>query len=139
MEKKTIPIITYLTEEEAATVRLWKKLTNSKSMSAFIRKALYMVGYCNVSLRLDNNDLHELAETLNVFTMCFVSATSELLKRNEIDVEDIENLNRKMDEIYSVAKKCYSVILAERHANRQNVERYLVDRVDDLLGISKNL
>lgn len=138
-ESKTVAMTVYLTEEEASKVQKWREYTRSKSMSEFLRKALYMVGFLQLRLWPDNSDLQSLHDTLNVFYMCFSTTVGELLKCNEIEVDDVAVLTQKMDEICDTVNRYYKMMLTERHIQRNQAERYLIDRMDELLGISSKL
>lgn len=136
-EKRTTALTVLLTEKEAETVRKWAKYTRSKSVSAFIRKCLYMVGCLQINIRLDNNDVRQLSEALNNFCLCLTTYAGELLKRDDIEVEDIDLIYKKMDEVYDAAVKCRTLIFTERHMQRRKAERYIIDWADNLLGLTK--
>lgn len=136
-EKRTTALTVLLTEKEAETVRRWTKITHSKSMSEFLRKALHMVGFLQIQIWPENCDIQQLSEALNNFCLCLATYAGELLKRDEIEVEDIDLIYKKMDEIYDAVVRCRTLVLTERHMQRRKVERYIIDWADNLLGLTK--
>lgn len=135
-EVKKHPMTVYLNEDEAYMVGKWKEYTNSKSTSEFLRKTLYLTGCCGIRLRIENPEATSIAEELHLFNLYLITAIDEILKHDEVNIEDIEYLRRRMDSLYDIISKCYRVILAERIGNGKKIERYLLDWADNLAGIT---
>lgn len=136
-ENRSIPLTTYISGEEARTVKKWITLTNSKSISAFLRKTLYMSGCCIVRIRLDNPILSKISDELHLFNIYLIQLIEVLLNCNEVDMDDIDAIKQKMDDLNILIEKIHKIAMIERNFQREKAERYLKDWVDNLLGISK--
>lgn len=137
--KRTVPMTTYLTMEEAGEIKKWVTYTGSKSASDLLRKMLYMVGGCCIRIRLNHEDLTEIHDMLNLCNIYFIKMVEELLKHDEVDMDAVEALRRQMDDFNNRIEKCYRLAFFERNSRRQGIERYLMDRMDNLLRLSKGI
>lgn len=135
-EKRTNALTVYLNDDEVYMIKKWKENARSKSISDFLRNAMYMVGCCQIQIRTDNRDIQQIPDALNLFCHCVLTTIDELLKHDEVEMEDIEHIRLKMDKIYDTVQACYSMLLAERNDQRQKAEKYLTEWVNNILGIS---
>lgn len=136
-ENRANPLTTYVSDEEVKMVKKWTALTKSKSISAFLRKTLYMSGCCVVRIRLDNPVLSQISDELHQYNIYQIKMIEALLDHNEVDMEDIDAIKEKMDTLNRLIEKVHKIAMIERNAQREKAERYLRDWVDHLLGISK--
>lgn len=136
-EKKTATLTVHLTAQEAETVKKWAEYTGSPSVSAFIRQALSMVGCGRVKIEAKTDDLHEVAEALNMYNLHSGMLIEALLNHGDTQMKDIEELRNRMDEIYDAVNRCLVISTTERSVQRKKAERYIIHKIDEIFGITK--
>lgn len=135
--KKTATLTVHLSEEGAEAVKKWAKYTGCSSTSAFIRQALSMTGCGRAQVVAKTDDLQEVSEALNMYNLHSGMLIDALLNHGEIQMKDIEELRRRMDEIYDAVQKCDVISTTERCIQRKNAERYIIHKIDDIFGITR--
>lgn len=138
-EKRTVAMTAYLTPEEAEKVKKYATDAGYKSTSALIRDALSMIGYGRIRVTVPVQDVQEISRELNIFNIQLYRLIHAFLNNDEIEVEDIDKLYRKTDELCAIVKKIYDVILTERHAQRIKAEKYLKERIRQILDATKGI
>lgn len=137
-EKHPNALVVYLSDVEAKIVRKWAAATKSKSVSSFLRNSLYMIGCCNVRLRVAHDDLNKLTQELELFNQYMINLLVALAERTEVEMEDVAEIQRKMDEIKAVVMESHEAILAGRREHESQVDRYLEELVEEILDIDKD-
>lgn len=136
-EKKTATLTVHLTAKEAETVKQWVEYTRSPSVSAFVRQALSMVGYGRVIIEAKTDDLHEVAEALNMYNLHSGMLIEALLNHGDTQMKDIEELRNRMDKIYDAVNRCLVISTTERSVQRKKAERYIIHKIDEIFGITR--
>lgn len=136
-EKRTVAMTAYLTPEEAEKAKEYAEVAGYKTVSALIRDALSMVGYGRIQVTVPVCDLQEIRHELYIHNIYLYRLVDAFVHNKEIEPEDITNLYRKTDELNDIVKKCYDANLAARRTQRVKIEKYLKEKINQILEITK--